>query len=112
MRLYFVPLVEFSTVSTVRFMSANTPMPDRIVHSATIMTTPAMPTETDSRNDSFIADHGSTRETLSLTRRGAANCSPPGATPAPAIWSGPYEPSVCNCVPDWPAVLIGCLLRC
>src|SRR5450631_2959160 len=112
MRLNFAPLVVFSTASTVRFMSANTPMPDRIVHSAAIMTTPAIPTETDSRNDSFMADHGSTRETLSLTRRGAAEASPAGVTPPPAVCSGLCESSARSAVLGWPAVLTGCLLRC
>ncbi|GAA2736713.1 hypothetical protein GCM10009867_21930 [Pedococcus aerophilus] len=47
-------------------------MPERIIHSTATMTTPAMPRATEMRNDIFIADHGSTRETVSLTRRARA----------------------------------------
>ena len=45
-------------------------MPSRTIHSTATMTTPAMPSATEIRNDIFITDHGSTRETVSLTRRG------------------------------------------
>jgi hypothetical protein len=40
-------------------------------------TTPAIPTATDSRNDIFMTDQGSTRETVSLTRRAAAGRGAP-----------------------------------
>src|SRR5450756_485256 len=112
MRSNFAPLLVFRMVSTVRLMSVNTPMPDKISHSATIMTTPAMPTATDNRNDSFITDHGSTRETLSLTRRGAAGRSPPGITAPLALRADAGEPSPRTAVPVWPTVLTRYLPHC
>src|SRR5450631_2332802 len=112
MRSNFAPLVVFTTLSTVRFMSVKTPMLDRISHSAEIMTTKAIPTATDSRKDNFMAVHGSTRETLSLTLRGAKGRSPPGSTAPPAVWGGTGEPSARSAVPVWPTVLTRCLLRC
>src|SRR5665648_342426 len=111
MRSNFTPLLVFRTVSTVRLMSANTPMLDRIIHSPTIMTTPAMPTATDNRNDSFITDHGSTRETLSLTRRGAAGRSLPGIIAPPAARPDATEAPPRTAVPVWPTVLTRCLLH-
>src|SRR6476660_9795431 len=86
MRSNFAPPLVPRTLSTVRLTSAKTPMPDRISHRTAMSTTPAMPTATDSRNDIFMTDHGSTRETVSLTRRAAAGRgAPPVAAPvAPA----------------------------
>src|SRR6185436_15258144 len=105
MRSNRAPLLVLRTSSTVRLMSANTPMPERIVHNTVIMTTPAIPRATDSRNDSFMTDHGSTRETLSLTRRGPVGAGAPtpaafpGAAPA-AVAPGGREPLACTLVPD------------
>src|SRR5450631_612011 len=112
MRSNFAPLVVFRTLSTVRFMSAKTPMLDKMSHRAATMTTPAMPTATDSRNDSFIAVHGSTRETLSLTRRGTETGSRPGITAPLGAWTGSVEPSARRAVPAWPRLLTGCLPHC
>src|SRR6185436_20987491 len=109
MRSNRAPLLVLRTSSTVRLMSANTPMPERIVHNTVIMTTPAIPRATDSRNDSFMTDHGSTRETLSLTRRGpvgagaAALAVAPvllAVAPAPSAAPGGREPLACTAVPD------------
>src|SRR5689334_1527096 len=73
-------------VPTRRLTSLKTPIPLRIIHSTATMTTPAMPSATEMRNDIFIADHGSTRETVSLTRRAraawAAVVAPAGRAPA------------------------------
>src|SRR6476659_4177498 len=77
MRSNFVPPLVPRTLSTVRLTSAKTPMPDRISHRTAISTTLAMPTATESRNDIFMTDHGSTRETVSLTRRAAAGRGAP-----------------------------------
>src|SRR5580765_1076540 len=63
---------------------SKTPMPARIVHSTATMTTIAMPRATDSRNDIFIADQGSIRLTVSLTRR-------PRLT---VTWAGRAAPAV------------------
>src|SRR5680860_199264 len=112
MRSNVEPLLEFSTSSTVRLMSANTPMPDRIIHRAATMTTPAMPTATDSRNDSFITDQGSTRETLSLTRRGAAERAASCLDMSPAASAVRGEPSARREVLLWPAVVTRYLPRC
>ena len=48
------------------------------------MATPAMPRATEIRNDIFITDHGSTRETVSLTRAGRSS---------PAARRRPHRPS-------------------
>src|SRR5450631_213931 len=113
MRSNLAPLVVLRTPSTVRFMSVKTPMLDRISHRAATMTTAAMPTATDNRNDSFITVHGSTRETLSLTLRGAKGRSPPGRVGAPPVWTGSGEPSARTAVPVGPTVLTRYLLsRC
>src|SRR6476659_4223731 len=60
---------------------SKTPIPDRIDQSTATMTTIAMPRATDSRTDIFMTDHGSTRETVSFTRRPLAA---PRATEAAA----------------------------
>src|SRR4051794_29150793 len=79
-----------STELTVRSMSEKTPMPLSTSHSTATMATPAMPRATEMRNDIFITDHGSARETVSLTRRGpviagrAAPAAVPPAAEAPA----------------------------
>src|SRR6476646_9095547 len=65
-------------VPTILLTCENTPIPDRIIHSTATMTTPAMPSATEIKNDIFMADHGSTRETVSLTRRARAT---PAADP-------------------------------
>src|SRR5688572_20597184 len=64
---------------------SKTPMPARIVHSTKTMTTPAMPSATDSRNEIFIADHGSTRETVSRTRRADAGRAAGRGAPVLAV---------------------------
>src|ERR671911_1611534 len=61
----------WTTWPTIPLIWSKTPMPARIVHSTKTMTTPAIPKATESRNETFIADHGSTRETVRRTRRGA-----------------------------------------
>ena len=58
----------WTTWPMIPLIWSKTPMPARIVHSTKTMTTPAMPRATESRNEIFIADHGSTRETVSRTR--------------------------------------------
>src|SRR6476659_1172331 len=76
--------LSWSTEPTRRLTSENTPIPDRIIHRTATMTTPAIPRATEIRNDIFIADHGSTRETVSFTRRLRAAAAGPPAVPAPA----------------------------
>src|SRR5476649_2224132 len=112
MRSNLAPLLLLRTSSTVRLMSANTPMLDRIIHSAVIMTTPAMPMATDNRNDIFMTDQGSTRETVSLTRRGAARRLGAGVAAPPGAGLGRCVPSARSEVPLSPTVLTRCLLRC
>src|SRR6476661_6912083 len=96
-------------VPTRRLTSLKTPMPDRIIHSTATMTTPAMPRATEMRNDIFIADQGSTRETVSLTRRAraaaAADWGPAGRPGAAAGREAPgVEPGV---EPAWPWLTLG-----
>src|SRR5665647_739016 len=112
MRSNLEPLLLLRTSSTVRLMSEKTPMLDRIIHSTATMTTQAMPTATDSRKDIFMTDHGSTRDTVSLTRRGATRRLPAGVPVAPTGASGRREPSVRTGVPVSPAMLTRCLLGC
>src|SRR5450756_1634324 len=112
MRSNLEPLLLVRTSSTVRLMSEKTPMLDRIIHNIATMTTQATPTATDSRNDIFMTDHGSTRETVSLTRRGATRRLAPGVPIGPPGASGRREPSVRTEVPVSPAVLTRCLLGC
>src|SRR5690606_7248721 len=71
-------------------VEAKTPRLSIMVHAATVATTIMMPTATDSRNDSFITDHGSTRETASRTRRGAplGTGPPTGTTRGPWVFRG------------------------
>ena len=100
---------------------SKTPMPARIIHSTATMTTPAMPRATDSRNDIFIADHGSTRETVSRTRRrgrperaadascgrGAAGCSAGRGVSGRAVGSGRGAATPSASRPAWlPAQLV------
>src|SRR4051812_18509382 len=121
-----------STELTVRSMSEKTPMPLSTSQSTATMATPAMPRATEIRNDIFITDHGSARETVSLTRRGpviAGLAAPAGLAPAgPApVGTGcvapsgrPLPPAPAPSAPDWgrdgapvlPAVLTRYLQRC
>src|SRR3954452_10153384 len=53
----------------VRLTELKTPMPSRISQSTATITTNAMPIATLTRNEIFMTDHGSTRATVSRTRR-------------------------------------------
>src|SRR5450631_24856 len=110
MRSNLLPLVVFRTLSTVRFMSVKTPMLDRIIHNAATITSATIPTATENRNDSFMTVHGSTRETLSLTRRGARGRALPGRVGEPPVLTGSGEPSARTAVPVGPTALTRYLL--
>src|SRR5690625_528751 len=86
---------------------ANTPMEFSTPHTTAVATTVAMPRAMDSRKDSFITDHGSTREITRRIRRGpvssaaAAGCAaPPAGRAAPLLPAGDCVPAGdwCTCV--------------
>src|SRR5436309_2491197 len=66
-----------------RLMSEKTPMPSITDQRTTAAITIAMPTPTDSRNESFSTDHGSTLARVSRTRRGPVRGAWGVATGAP-----------------------------
>src|SRR5699024_1946814 len=87
---------------------ANTPMEFSTPHTTAVATTVAMPRAMDSRKDSFITDHGSTRETTRRIRRGpvssaaGAGCAaPPAGRAAPPLPAGGWCTCVC-CVAGAP----------
>src|SRR5665811_810544 len=70
----------------VAFTEVNTASPSRVYQTTAEATTIMMPIATDSRNDSFITDHGSIRATASRTLRAA-----PGVVVAVAPEAVPAE---------------------
>src|ERR687885_2123407 len=63
-------------------IDVKTPIASSTDHSTTDAVTSMMPRATDSRNDSFSTDHGSTRATVSRTLRGPTVARPPVDGPA------------------------------
>src|SRR5450756_1023265 len=76
----------------VLFTEVNTASPSRVYQTTAEATTIMMPIATDSRNDSFITDHGSIRATASRTLRAAPDVVVAVATeavPTDAVPAGP-----------------------
>src|SRR5665648_711820 len=79
----------------VSFTEVNTASPSRVYQTTAVATTIMMPIATDSRNDSFITDHGSIRATASRTLRAA-----PGVVVAVATEPVPTDAAPTEGVPD------------
>src|SRR5665648_1061417 len=79
----------------VSFTEVNTASPSRVYQTTAVATTIMMPIATDSRNDSFITDHGSIRATASRTLRAA-----PGVVVAGATEPVPTDAAPTEGVPD------------
>src|SRR5665647_2184215 len=75
----------------VSFSEVNTASPSRVYQTTAAATTILMPIATDSRNDSFITDHGSIRATASRTLRAAPDVVVAVATEAVPTEGAPTE---------------------
>src|SRR5699024_9084792 len=71
------------------WMVANTSIEFSTPQTTAVATTIPIPIAIESRNDSFITDHGSTRETANRIRRGPVSAVPEDAGRAPLAAEGP-----------------------
>src|SRR5918911_2333784 len=84
--LFALPMLRSSLL-----IDENTPIASSTDHSTTDAVTNTMPSATDSRNDSFSTDHGSTRATVRRTLRGPVAAVLP--VEGPARRGGSEEPT-------------------